>query len=356
MVSVMSPTRTTTIAVRFQKIGKLYYFECDGFPDLQPADYVIVETVRGRQIGQVMGFVRPDEAGGDHKPILRIATPRELLMKQYWEQKQVEVLIDCREKAAQLGGYEMCKFIEAQYNYDGSYLTILFSAENAKDKVNVNRLRSVLSNMFPKTRVELRQIGARDVAKALGGMGACGIPRCCSTFLTDFSPVSIKMAKAQGISLNPSEITGMCGRLRCCLIYEYEQYVLARKDLPKKNKMIGTPHGVGKVIDVHPLQDAVTVLIEDIRYMVQRDDIEPLEELRALEQKAAAGCSKNESGGCDCGAKGAHGAKATPGETSDEDDLDEDADGAPAATLPAEPTDSADSDTDSDDFEDDFDE
>jgi cell fate regulator YaaT (PSP1 superfamily) len=94
-------------------------------------------------------------------------------------------------------------------------------------------------------------------------MGACGIPRCCSTFLTDFSPISIKMAKAQGISLNPTEITGMCGRLRCCLIYEYEQYVEARKQLPKRNKRVGTPHGEGKVIDVHPLRDAVTVLVED---------------------------------------------------------------------------------------------
>jgi cell fate regulator YaaT (PSP1 superfamily) len=349
MANIMSPARTETVAVRFQKIGKLYYFDCSAFAEIQPSDYVIVETARGRQMGQVMGYVRNEEAVGDHKAILRIATPRELLMKQYWEAKQVEALINCREKAAQLGGYDMCKFIEAQYNYDGSYLTILFSAENAKDKVNVNRLRTTLGNLYPKTRVELRQIGARDVAKSLGGMGACGIPRCCSTFLTDFSPVSIKMAKAQGISLNPSEITGMCGRLRCCLIYEYEQYVQARKDLPKKNKMIGTPHGAGKVIDVHPLQDAVTVLIEEIRYIVQRADIEPLDELRALEEKAAAGCSKSESGGCDCGAKGA---KAADGNAVADSDADENDDNLPGTKTGA----SAAFKLDSDDLEDEFDE
>ncbi len=302
MTGMMSLTRTNVIAVRFQKIGKTYHFDCSEFPDLQPSDNVIVETTRGRQIGQIAGFVNPEKAVSDYKPILRIASPRDLLMKQFWEGKTVEALINCREKAAQIGGYDMCKFIEAQYNYDGSQLTILFSAENAKDKVNINRLRTALSNMYPKARVELRQIGARDVAKALGGMGACGIPRCCSTFLTDFSPVSIKMAKAQGISLNPSEITGMCGRLRCCLIYEYEQYVQARKELPKRNKVVGTPHGQGKVIDVHPLQDAVTVLVEEMRYLVQREQLEPLEELDALTKKAEAGCSKHEGGGCDCGA------------------------------------------------------
>ncbi len=302
MTNIMSPTRTALVAVRFQKIGKLYHFECSEFPELEPADNVIVETTRGRQLGQVMGFVQPEKDMRDYKPILRIASPRDLLMKQVWEGKTVEALINCREKAAQIGGYEMCKFIEAQYNYDGSQLTILFSAENAKDKVNINRLRTAMQNIYPKARLELRQIGARDVAKALGGMGACGIPRCCSTFLTDFSPVSIKMAKAQGISLNPSEITGMCGRLRCCLIYEYEQYVQARKELPKRNKMVGTPHGQGKVIDVHPLQDAVTVIVEDMRYIVQREQLEPLEELEALQKKAEAGCSKHEGGQCDCGA------------------------------------------------------
>jgi cell fate regulator YaaT (PSP1 superfamily) len=149
----------------------------------------------------------------------------------------------------------------------------------------------------------MRQIGPRDVAKLLGGYGACGELRCCSTFLTDFSPISIKMAKAQGISLNPSEITGMCGRLRCCLVYEYEQYVAARKQLPKRNKRIGSPFGEVKVIDVHPLQDAVTVITEEGRKLVQREDIVPLEELRALEKKAKEPCDKHGDEPCECGKK-----------------------------------------------------
>jgi len=172
-----------------------------------------------------------------------------------------------------------------------------------ENKININPLRHELAHHFRNTRIELRQIGPRDVAKLIGGLGACGIPRCCSTFLTDFSPISIKMAKAQGISLNPTEITGMCGRLRCCLVYEYEQYVEARRQLPKRNKRVMTPHGEGKVLDVLPLQDAVMVLVEESQFVVTREELTPLDEYEALEKKARAGCSKNESGGCDCGAK-----------------------------------------------------
>ena len=142
----------------------------------------------------------------------------------------------------------------------------------------------------------MRQVGPRDVAKLLGGYGACGELRCCSTFLTDFSPISIKMAKAQGISLNPSEITGMCGRLRCCLVYEYEQYVQARQQLPKKNKRIGTPYGEGRVIDVMPLQDAVLVAVGDGMQVVKREEIVPMEELEALAKKSKEPCAKQEGG------------------------------------------------------------
>lgn len=284
--------------VRFHKVGKLYHFDYSTCPDLQAGDFVIVETARGRQMGQVVGFT-PAENGRDHKTIMRMATPRDLLLKQYWEEKQAQALERCREKAAQIGGFDNVKFVAAHYNYDGSLLTFLLTAE---DKVNTSRLWNELSRMFP-AQVELRQIGPRDVAKLLGGFGACGEDRCCSTFLTDFSPISIKMAKAQGISLNPSEITGMCGRLRCCLVYEYEQYVEARKHLPKKNKRVMTPQGEGKVLDVYPLQDAVTVLIEDARVLVKREDIMPLEEWEALQKKAKEPCNRHGDGPCDCGAK-----------------------------------------------------
>jgi cell fate regulator YaaT (PSP1 superfamily) len=295
-----SPTVPSLVAgVRFFEVGKVYHFSCDHLTDILAGDQVIVETSRGSHLGQVMNLVTVsrEEATRDYKPILRKATPTDLMNQKLWKSRETEALITCREKAAEQGGMVGTKFVAAQYNFDGSLLTILFTAD---EKLNTTKLRTNLQRGF-KAKIELRQVGPRDVAKLLGGMGACGIPRCCSTFLTDFSPISIKMAKAQGISLNPSEITGMCGRLRCCLIYEYEQYVEARKQLPKRNKRVGTPHGEGKVIDVHPLRDAVTVLIEDTQYIVEREQIIPLEEWEALKGKAESGCSKNEAGACDCG-------------------------------------------------------
>ncbi|MFN8529442.1 MAG: regulatory iron-sulfur-containing complex subunit RicT [Anaerolineae bacterium] len=283
--------------IRFHRVGKLYHFDFSQYPDLKLNDYVIVETARGRQMGQVMGFTTPTEDGRDYKPIIRPASPRDLLLKQYWEAKQDEALIICREKAKEIGGFQGVKFIATAYNYDGTLLTFLYTAE---DKVNVTKLWGELNKIF-SAQIEMRQIGPRDVAKLLGGFGACGELRCCSTFLTDFSPISIKMAKAQGISLNPTEITGMCGRLRCCLVYEYEQYVEARAKLPRKNKRIGTPHGEGKVLDVFPLQDAVLVAVEDGIHTVKREDIVPLEELEALAKKSKEPCARHENGECDCG-------------------------------------------------------
>lgn len=284
--------------VRFSSVGKLYHFDCSEFDEIRVGDYIISETSRGRQLGQVMGFVEY-EAGRQYTPIMRLATPRDLALRKHWEMQQAEALAICQEQADQVGGFDEVKFVAAEYNYDGSRLTFMYSCE---DRVNPGKLWGRLKRQFD-AKVEMRQIGPRDVAKLLGGYGACGELRCCSTFLTDFSPISIKMAKAQGISLNPSEITGMCGRLRCCLVYEYEQYVEARKVLPKRNKRVGTPFGEAKVIDVHPLQDAVTVITDDGRQFVKREDIIPLEELRALEKKAKEPCDKHGDGPCDCGKK-----------------------------------------------------
>jgi cell fate regulator YaaT (PSP1 superfamily) len=287
--------------VRFTRVGKLYHFDCSDHPGVKAGDFVIVETARGRHMGQIMGFTVPEERGRDYRPILRGATPRDMLLRQQWEAKQPEALVICRETAAEIGGFENVKFVDAQYNYDGTVVTFLYSAEQ---KVNVGSLWNRLKRQFD-AQVEMRQVGPRDVAKILGGYGACGELRCCSTFLTDFSPISIKMAKVQGIALNPSEITGMCGRLRCCLVYEYEQYVEARKQLPKRNKRVGTPRGKGKVIDVQPLQDAVTVFIEgEGRLTVQREDLIPLDEFEALQRKAQEPCSKHgDDEPCECGQK-----------------------------------------------------
>lgn len=297
----------TVAGVRFHRVGKLYHFDYSAYPELKLGDFVIVETARGRQMGEIMGFAQVDADAQDHKPILRMATPRDLVLKQEWEGRQDDVLLACQNMARQMGGMHGAKFVAAVYNYDGSLLTFLYSSD---DKVNVSRLWTELSKHYPDTQVELRQIGPRDVAKLLGGFGACGIQRCCSTFLTDFSPISIKMAKAQGISLNPSEITGMCGRLRCCLVYEYEQYVEARSKLPKKNKRVGTPYGEGKVVDVHPLQDAVTVYADEGYHFVTREELIPLEEFEALAKKAKAPCDKHGDGPCECGAKPGKAAEA----------------------------------------------
>lgn len=297
MVIAQLETIERVAGVRFQKIGKLYHFDFGDHPDLKQGDYVIVDTRRGRQMGQVMGFTSPDE-GRQVRKILRPATSRDLVLQQHWEAQQDEALEVCRDAAQNLRRMSDVKFVAAQYNYDGSVITFLFSAEQ---KIDTGVLQKRLQRRF-EARIEMRQIGPRDVAKLLGGFGACGITRCCSTFLTDFSPISIKMAKAQGISLNPSEITGMCGRLRCCLVFEYEQYVEARRQLPRRNKRVGTPHGEARVLDQLPLRDAVLVEVEEGgRKVVEREDIIPLEEFRKLAEKAHSPCDKHGDGSCECG-------------------------------------------------------
>ncbi len=289
-------------AIRFQPVGKLYHFDASRVEDLQIGDYVIVSTSKGRELGEVVGFLDngSTETNGPHKPIERRATPRELVLQRTWRGRELEVMIDCRAKAADLG-LKGVKIIRAEYSFDGSSLVFLYHSEG-DDKVDLSELIQEMKRALRKPRIEFRQIGPRDVAKVLSGMGACGLEeRCCSKFLTDFSPISIKMAKAQGISLNPQEITGMCGRLRCCLVYEYEQYVEARKQLPKLKKKVVTPRGVGKVVDVMALKNAVLVLLEDDRRVeFYKHEIQPYDELKKLQEKADAPCDRHENGECDC--------------------------------------------------------
>jgi cell fate regulator YaaT (PSP1 superfamily) len=295
------------VGVRFQRLGKLYHFRLNGRQNnIQPGDHIIVETRRGRQLGQVIAFIDPSHLDRRRgiKPIERKATPRDLVMKQVWEQRELDALITCREKAQGLG-INNAKFVKAEYSFDGSWLTFKYASEDRK--LDIRPLERFLRRAI-RARIAMLMIGPRDVAKIMGGHGACGQPRCCSTFLTEFSPVSIRMAKAQGISLSPQEITGMCGRLRCCLVYEYEQYVEAKKSLPKIGKRIGTPYGEGLVRDVRVLRDSIIVIIDGERREVFRHEFEPLDELEALERKAANGCSKHD-GKCDCGAKGKGSAK-----------------------------------------------
>lgn len=301
MDTTQTEITSSVIGVRLQKLGKLYHFDAQQHV-VTPGDHVIVETKRGLQLGQVISFVPQEDVfrARSLRPIERKANPRDMVLRQVWQDKELNALIMCREQADHLNIRGDIKFVKAEYNFDGSWLTILYTTENKK--LNLESLRREMMRLT-NTQVDMQLIGPRDVAKIIGGYGACGGPRCCSTFLTEFSPVSIKMAKEQGISLSPSEITGVCGRLRCCLVFEYEQYVEAKKSLPKKGKRIGTPHGEGIVKDVRPLKETVLVEVDEKYYELTLQELEPIEELRALEEKAKAGCSKHEGGGCDCGAK-----------------------------------------------------
>ena len=212
----------TVIGIRFQKIGKLYHFDASKQPDIRPGDFAVVKTSRGEQIGQVMGVIDkpPKPPRGTWKRITRKATPNDLLVRQSWEKKELEAMINCRAAAAE-NKYEGLKIVKAEFTFDGETLTLLFN-HGDEGEINLSPLRKTMKENYPESKIEFRRIGPRDVAKIIGGMGACGLEsRCCSTFLTEFSPISIKMAKAQGISLDPAEITGMCGRLGCGLVYEY---------------------------------------------------------------------------------------------------------------------------------------
>jgi cell fate regulator YaaT (PSP1 superfamily) len=247
------------VGIRFQDVGKVYHFSANQHPDLIVGDRVVVETSRGLQLGIVAQIV--DDPGkpenGPWKPVVRQATPRDLVTRQVWEQKESEAIVNCRAKLkdSRIAGV---KIISAEFTLDGGGLTFLFTNES-EGKLDMKPLRKAMQKLYP-AKINFRKIGPRDAAKIIGGMGACGLDsRCCSQFMGEFCPISIKMAKAQNVSLAPSEITGMCGRLRCCLKHEYETYVEARKTLPKPKKVVITPLGEGRVIRVNPLKQTVLV-------------------------------------------------------------------------------------------------
>jgi len=263
---------TLVIGVRFQSGGKIYAFDPGDCQDLLLGDFVIVDTAWGRQIGQVVYIHRvpAEEQRGNLKPILRRASGADLVLRQQLEEKAQKALEQAQKLAANRS--LSVKFATAEYTLDGKRLTFLYESETKK---GLQDLRRDLARSL-RVRVELRQIGPRDRAKLLGGYGACGEIRCCSRFLSEFSPVSIRMAKAQGVSLTPSEITGMCGRLRCCLIYEYEMYTEASRSLPKRKAKVRTPYGTGKVVNLLPLKEKVVVQIGDRHVEVSTDDVEVL--------------------------------------------------------------------------------
>ena len=234
------------VGVGFQKSGKTYYFDPVG-QKYEKDDRVIVETARGLELGRVLianSMVDEDKLVAALKPVERKATEEDL--KTYEENlaKRDDALKVCAEKIAK---HELdMKLIDVEFMIDGTKIVFYFSADG---RVDFRELAKDLAGYF-KNRIELRQIGVRDEAKMLGGIGICGRPLCCSKWLHDFQPVSIKMAKQQNLSLNPTKISGTCGRLMCCLNYEDETYKELRKGMPNDNERVETPDGLAKVVNV----------------------------------------------------------------------------------------------------------
>lgn len=245
----------TVIGIRFKDSGKTYHFDPRDLP-LQRGDWVIVETVRGPELGRVAtGLIdlADDQIIGELKPVLRRATQADLDHLHQLQQREPEALQICAEKIA---AHQLpMRLVKAEYNFDGSRLTFYFTAEK---RVDFRALVRDLARTF-RTRIELRQIGPRDEAKLLGGIGPCGRLLCCATFLPDFARVSIKMAKDQDLPLNPSKISGVCGRLLCCLSYEHEQYLQIKAELPQRGDWVQTREGPGEVVAVNVVKENVTV-------------------------------------------------------------------------------------------------
>jgi len=246
------------VGVRFKKAGRVYYFDPAGF-DLQINECVIVDTARGAELGRVVIAPRQvlaSEVTEPLKSVLRKATPEDVTRAQELEDKAEEALIECGKLIAEL--QLPMKLLCAEYNIDGSHLVFFFSAE---ERVDFRELLKRLTKLF-KARIELRQVGARDEAKILGGFGRCGRPLCCASFIDEFDPISIKMAKEQDLPLNPMKISGICGRLMCCLGYEVEQYRALKEKMPGVGQKVSTPLGEAKVVGLNALKETVLVELE----------------------------------------------------------------------------------------------
>ncbi len=244
--------------IRFKKAGKIYYFDA-GDIELQAGDYAVVRTSRGVELGHVViapGQVVSADSMERLSPVLHKAEPEDIAKAEELEEKSEEALIECGKMIAEL--QLPMKLLSAEYNLDSSRLTFLFSAE---ERVDFRELVRRLTGKF-KVRVELRQVGSRDEAKLLGSFGRCGRQLCCTSFLTEFTPVSIKMAKEQDLPLNPMKISGACGRLMCCLAYEGEQYRAMKEKMPKVGQRVSTRMGEATVTGNNPLKGTVMVELD----------------------------------------------------------------------------------------------
>ena len=248
------------VGIRFQRAGKIYYFDPLDY-DLETAMHVIVETARGIEMGTVL--IPPKEVDDDKvvqplKPVIRIATDDDEKVIEKNKEKEAEAYVICKEKIAK-HGLDM-KLVAAEYTFDNNKLLFYFTADG---RIDFRELVKDLASVF-RTRIELRQIGVRDETKMLGGIGICGRELCCRSYLTAFVPVSIKMAKEQNLSLNPTKISGVCGRLMCCLKNEQETYEYLNSRLPSVGDSVITPTGMhGEVSGVNVLRQLVKVVVDN---------------------------------------------------------------------------------------------
>ncbi len=270
------------IGVRFQNAGKLYFFDPGPYWPT-PGDFVIVETTRGIEFGEVVTGVRElndEQLSSPLKQVVRIASAQDVQHAEENKLHEKEAYAICQKK---IGEHKLdMKLVSVEYTFDNSKILFYFTANG---RVDFRSLVKDLAAVF-KTRIELRQIGVRDEAKMLGGLGPCGRPICCGAFLGDFQPVSIKMAKEQNLSLNPTKISGVCGRLMCCLKYEQDNYEQTRKRMPKVGKEVSTPDGPGVVWDLNIIKESVRVRIQKGDSSELKDY--PLEQIQRIGAPAAA--------------------------------------------------------------------
>lgn len=287
----------TVIGIRFRRAGKVYYFAPEDNVVYSQGQHAIVETARGIEYGEVVisnKEVDESEVIQPLKKVIRLATPEDDEKYKQNKTKEKEAFFICKEKIIK-HKLDM-KLIDVEYTFDNNKVLFYFTSY---ERVDFRELVKELASIF-KTRIELRQIGVRDETKMCGGIGICGRSLCCNTFLGDFQPVSIKMAKEQNLSLNPIKISGICGRLMCCLKYEQDCYVEIRGRLPVVGDIVITPDGKGEVLSVNVLREQVKVAVEK----KEKDEKEAIvyhsTELKIIKKKkCGGGCCGNNGGEID---------------------------------------------------------
>ena len=304
----------TIVGIRFRPAGRIYYFDPQG-ASYTTGQYVIVETVRGIEAGRVViapKKIAEKDLSDPLKPALRLASEEELRMMLSFKSKEKGALEQCAYHVKQ---HKLpMKLVEAEYTFDGGRLTFYFTAD---ERVDFRALVRDLAATF-RTRIELRQIGARDQAKLQGGVGICGKTLCCSSWIADFGVVSIKMAKEQDLPLNPAKISGVCGRLLCCLAYENDTYAQARQTMPPVGSYLDTPGGHGRVVSLNVPKSSVEVMLESgviIQWPVEQ------KEMKSGGGCGSCGMNKANGGGCgagcSCGKGGKGGCSCSSGSKSE---------------------------------------